>query len=215
MKLNNRPRSTALPRFFIISAVLIVNQVTFLLAQSPLKISEKSYGIFLSNAAHGGTIGGYYVSDLGRKLQFNLQGGIMDVRADTEFPIVDPYTGYTYQARQTNAIIFPFIGGFRFHPFMDKIANSFSPFFSVSVGPIVALDPPDKKSFLTAMGSSEVIINMGGLFTLGADIIMPSSSFFSISFGYNVFHFQKAMDGESDFSGGVLQIMFGKRVRIL
>lgn len=138
----------------------------------------------------------------------------MDIRGETEFPITDPYTGYTYQSQQTNALLTPIIFGFRCHPFMDKLASGFSPYITIGMGPIVAFDPPDNESLLTGMSNTEISFNIGGLIAVGADIMMPGNSFFSVSLGYNLFQLEKAMDGESDFSGGVLQIMIGKRVRI-
>jgi len=207
------PRNHAFLRFIPIATVLTLLLSSTLFAQMPITISEKSYGVLLSSATHGGSFGGYYVSDLGRKLQFSFQGGIMDVRGETEFPIIDPYTGYTYQTQQTNALLLPVFLGIRYHPFMDKLASGFSPYFTLGLGPVMAFDPPDEESLLTDMGNTDITLNLGGLVAFGADIVMPGNSFFSVSFGYNLFELEKAMDGRSNYSGGMLQIMIGKRVR--
>ena len=208
------PRNHALLRIVTKAVVPLILMSNSIFPQFINTFSEKSYGILLTSATHGGSIGGYYVSDLGRKLQFSFQGGIMDIRGETEFPITDPYTGYTYQSQQTNALLLPVFLGMRYHPFMDNLASGFSPFFTIGLGPVLAFDPPDDKSLLSDMGNTVITLNLGGLIALGADIVMPGNSFFSVSFGYNLFQLEKAMDGQSDFSGGMLQIMIGKRIII-
>ena len=213
-----RPRSKIVSAFLVI--VFFILTVPFVFADTPLgyTISKASFGLSLEAQRHGSALGGFYAVGMRNKFQVFAQGKILNIVGDTEFPVVDWYTGWVYKTKGKNLILLPVTGGFKFHPFIGQIANNFSPLLMVSAGPTFVLDLKENVGFVEQWKNLHTTVTFGAFVGIGIDFLVGANSYFGIILGYDVLPMSLSMDRvvdeRRDYSGTVLKFMFGRRQRM-
>ncbi|MCH8069197.1 MAG: hypothetical protein IID16_08050 [Candidatus Marinimicrobia bacterium] len=213
MKSYNVPRSIC---YKVVICVITLNAGLYpiSLTSAPLfGISEKSYGFTLGTADRGFSIGGFYELQVSRKFQANFQGSFFDVAGESELPVYDIYTGRTYKVGTKNLLLVPLFGGVKYHPFVDQIANNFSPLIMAGLGPIIILDTPEVGNFFERWNDVSTSISFGGFLYGGVEIYLSSNSTATVTMGYNVFPMGGTVDGETNYNGLIFKFMFGKRLK--
>lgn len=178
------------------------------------RIRGSSYGFSLESESHGSALGGFYSFGVRSKLQVFLQGRILDVAGEAEYPVYDYYYGRWYKTKSSvNLFLLPLFGGLKFHPFEGKIANNFSPFLMCTAGPTVILDLPEGQGFIEQWKSLNTMFTIGGFIGIGIDFMIQSTTYASIVFGYDFLPMGREVDGHKDYSGNVIKFMIGRKRR--
>lgn len=213
MKSYNLTRSLC---YKVVICVIVLNAGLYpiSLTSAPLfGISKQSYGFTLGTADQGFSIGGFYELQVSRKFQANFQASLFNVAGESEFPVYDRYTGITYKVGEKNLLLVPLFGGVKYHPFIDQIANNFSPLIMAGLGPIIILNTPEEGNFFERWNNVSTSVSFGGFLYGGVEIYLSSNSTAAVTMGYNIFPMGGKVDGETNYDGLIFKFMFGKRLK--
>lgn len=185
-------------------------------AQSALdpgySLSGNTFGFSLETESHGTGIGVFYTNTLSTNLQFFGQVKLLSITGETEMPVYDPYTGYTYKVGEVNLVLVPLFIGLKFHPFIGRIANNFSPFAVVMAGPLGILDSPENVGLSKQISEMKSSFHGGAFLGIGADFQVQTRQFVSIALGYDFLPMGKNVDGRDEYSGTLFKIMMGRKL---
>ncbi len=172
---------------------------------------DASYGFSLESESHGSALGGFYSFAVKNKIQFFVQGRVVDIAGDAEFPVYDWYTGTFYKANTKNLFLLPVFGGVKYHAFAGQIANNFSPFVMFIAGPTIILDLPERVGFVEQWKHLHTMFSGGAFSGVGLDFLVRRTSIFSIVIGYDFLPMGRTVDEERDYSGMIIKFMIGKK----
>ncbi|HIB79284.1 MAG TPA: hypothetical protein EYO54_03555 [Candidatus Marinimicrobia bacterium] len=103
----------------------------------------------------------------------------------------------------------PLFGTVRWLPFEGKIANNFSPFVEMKLGPILAVDgDEDTRKFSNRWGKAGTIMTYGIQVAFGVAFLQMGGSTISPSIGYEYLPMGKEVDGRTNYNGTVVNITF-------
>ncbi|MFQ6673618.1 MAG: hypothetical protein ACE5GH_02390 [Fidelibacterota bacterium] len=189
-------------RFPSFSATSAASPDSLTWQESPVR----SYGFSIESESRGSAVGAFYSLNLGEKFQGFIAGKILKVSEG--LPVIDPWTGAVRSTGSSNLALIPLIGGAKYHPFVGEIANNFSPFVAVGVGPTVILDFPEKSDQRKNLRTH---LYIGAFAGVGVDFLMSASTYFSLALGYDFLPMGRTVDNRRHYNGTVLKFMFGKR----
>jgi len=93
--------------------------------------------------------------------------------------------------------------------FEGKIANNFSPFMEMKLGPILAVDGiEDTRKFSNRWGKAGTIMTYGIQVAFGVAFLQMGGSTISPSIGYEYLPMGKEVDGRTNYNGTVVNIAF-------
>ncbi|MFQ6611524.1 MAG: hypothetical protein ACE5D2_00275 [Fidelibacterota bacterium] len=141
--------------------------------------------------------------------QAGVEGRFYDIKNEGEFPVYDYYTS-TYRNVDDRAMfMIPLFGVMKYFPFEGKIANNFSPFLEVKAGTIFTIDGNEiEHSFSKRWQKAPTFFTIGGQLATGVDFRYQGGTIISGSIAYDIFPLGQTVDGQSDYSGMVIQIGF-------
>jgi hypothetical protein len=130
-----------------------------------------------------------------------------DIRPSGEIPYYNYYTG-TYETTNTVSLaMFPVFGTLNYYPFEGKIANNFSPYLALKVGPVIILDADEGiNSFLDRWTNAKGSITYGSNIGVGIEFRQPGKIHYSIEFTYDFVPLNKSIDGYDNLNGTVLTL---------
>jgi len=197
--------------------------LTFLLLLSLVRAADYSN---MSNIRHmrnvdlrvtdyGTGLGGYFQWNILENMHAGIKLNWTFVSSGKEYTVTDPY-GYTYKM---NAIHLDFArtGLFvKYHIFSERLANSFSPFVSLQVGPVLSIDTDNDPyaGFSRYFDESRVVT--WGVFTnlyVGLDFMMEKHSSLTVAAGHENNRFPRPIDEDMEknvWGGASLILQFGR-----
>jgi hypothetical protein len=132
-----------------------------------------------------------------------------DIKNDSELPGYNQFTGQTLNVGDKALFMVPLFGTVRWLPFEGKIANNFSPFAEMKLGPILAVDgDEDTRKFSNRWGKAGTIMTYGIQVAFGVDFLQMGGSAISPSIGYEYLPMGKEVDGRTNYNGTVVNITF-------
>ena len=130
-----------------------------------------------------------------------------DIRPPEEIPSYNYYTG-RYENRNTISLAaFPIFGNISYYPFEGKIANNFSPFISVKLGPVLVLDADEEvKAFFKRWSKANSRFTYGGNIAIGVEFRQPGKYYYSIELSYDLIPLNNTIDTYTNLDGTVLSL---------
>lgn len=211
VKKNCRPRSGAAAGLVAVFSVFFNFASAVSDTPRDFEINGSYYGLSLESQSHGSAFGGFYSFPIKKKIQAFFQGRILDIAGEAEYPVYDWYTGTYYKANTRNLLLLPVSAGVKFHPFLGKIANNFSPFAMFTAGPTVILDLPERAGFVEQWKNLHTMLSGGAFIGIGLDFFVRPGSFMGMVIGYDYLPMGREVDGRRDYSGMIIKFLIGKR----
>ena len=132
-----------------------------------------------------------------------------DIKNDSELPGYNQFTGQTLNVGDKALFMVPIFGTVRWLLFEGKIANNFSPFMEMKLGPILAVDGiEDTRKFSNRWGKAGTIMTYGIQVAFGVAFLQMGGSTISPSIGYEYLPMGKEVDGRTNYNGTVVNIAF-------
>jgi hypothetical protein len=132
-----------------------------------------------------------------------------DIKNDSELPGYNRFTGQTLNVGDKALFMVPIFGTVRWLLFEGKIANNFSPFMEMKLGPILAVDGiEDTRKFSNRWGKAGTIMTYGIQVAFGVAFLQMGGSTISPSIGYEYLPMGKEVDGRTNYNGTVVNIAF-------
>ncbi|MBC8345072.1 MAG: hypothetical protein ISR82_04430 [Candidatus Marinimicrobia bacterium] len=132
-----------------------------------------------------------------------------DIKNDSELPGYNRFTGQTLNVGDKALFMLPIFGTIKWLPFEGKIANNFSPFTSIKLGPILAVDgKEDSRKFSERWGKAGTIVTYGVQVAFGVSFLQMGGSTISPSIGFEYLPMGQEVDGRNNYNGTVVNITF-------
>ena len=133
----------------------------------------------------------------------------IDIKNEEELPVYNPYTGNSFNVGDKALIMFPIYAKIRYLPFEGKIANNFSPFIELKLGPIFDIDGDgDARRFADRWKGAPSHTSYGGQIVMGAAFLQMSGAVISPSIGYEFLPFGQSIDGRRSYDGTTINVTF-------
>ena len=105
--------------------------------------------------------------------------------------------------------MFPIYAKVRYLPFEGKIANNFSPFVELKLGPNIAIDgDEDSRKFKNRWKNAPSYTSYGGQIVFGVAFLQMSGAIISPSIGYEFLPMGRSIDGRSNYDGTTMNVTF-------
>lgn len=175
---------------------------------------KKINSIDLRMTDYGSSLGGMMQWRLLDNLYAGIQANWTFVSSGKEYTWTNPYTGYTIKY---NTIHLDFVKAglsIKKHFFTKQLANTFAPFVSVQAGPVLAIDTDnDPWANMTRYQNAEFYLGFYSHFHFGIDFMMEKRSSLTVALGYEINHFNQAVDEEflkTSWNGAAIVMNYGK-----
>ena len=133
----------------------------------------------------------------------------IDIKNEEELPVYNPYTGNSFNVGDKALIMFPIYAKIRYLPFEGKIANNFSPFIELKLGPNFAIEGDgDARRFADRWKGDQSLTSYGGQIVMGAAFLQMSGAVISPSIGYEFLPFGQSIDGRRSYDGTTINVTF-------
>ena len=134
---------------------------------------------------------------------------IYDIKNDEELPVYNYYTGQYLNVGDQALFMIPVFGTVKWLPFEGKIANNFSPFVALKLGPVLAVDGKEEfQKWSKRWGKASTITTYGGQIVFGILFLQRGGSSISPSIGYEFLPMGSEVDGRNNYSGAAINITF-------
>ncbi len=178
----------------IILISLVSGQVNNTKHGAGLNIGDRGAGIFYHR-----TIKSFENIKIGATIRW------LDIRPAEEISSYNPYTGRYENINTVSLAIFPLFGTINYYLFVGKIANSFLPYLSIKLGPVLILDADaDIKSFSERWFNADTKFTYGGNIGIGVEFRQPRKIHYSIEFSYDLISLSSAIGNYTNLNGTVL-----------
>ena len=169
------------------------------------QINSTKHGVGLNVGDRGGGI--FYHRHI--KSYENIKLGTtirwLDIRPPEEIPSYNYYTGQYENTNTVSLVIFPLFGTLNYYPFEGKIANNFSPYISIKLGPVLVLDADANiKSFTNRWFNAESKFTYGGNIGVGVEFRQPGKVHYSVEFSYDIIPLNSTIGNYNNLNGTVL-----------
>ncbi len=177
------------------------------LSSASAQYKDKTQGFGFNMGTRGTGLVYSVIWTVKQGFQTGVEGRIYDIKNEGEFPVYDYYTGTTQNVDDKALVLFPVMGMVKYFPFEGKIANNFSSFLSLKLGPVFSLDGKENEdSFKNRWGKAATGVTAGGNLALGVDFRYMGGMVISASMGYDILPMGKEIDGQSHYSGLLLNL---------
>ncbi len=133
----------------------------------------------------------------------------IDIKNEEELPVYNPYTGNSFNVGDKALIMFPIYAKIRYLPFEGKIANNFSPFIELKLGPNFAIDGDGAaRRYADRWTGAPSYTPYGGQIVMGAAFLQMSGAVLSLSIGYEFLPFGQSIDGRRSYDGTTINVTF-------
>lgn len=173
-------------------------------AQEYSSLNYSGFGLDVGESGAGLSYNRTWFKD--KKLSFVGEIRLYDAKHPDEIIMQDYYTGRSYKFNNINLLLLPIFSGIKYYPFVGKIANNFSPFFSIKIGPILILDGAESGSFKqTWYDNLQYHHSWGGFFGLGGDVLTSNNTILTVRVGYDMLPMPQEIDGRNKYSGALVR----------
>ncbi len=178
-----------------------------------MRLARPTTGFSLETADFGNGASIFFSHPLNSNIQWFGQFKVMDVTGEAEMPVIDYWTGYVYKANPFNLWLMPAFVGIKYHPFIGRIANNFSPFAMFAAVPVIIMDVPETGKLSYKMQNIETTYNGGFVMGAGIDFMMQPGRVVSLFMGYDHIRVGDVVEGRKHYGGTVFKFMFGRKFR--
>ncbi len=201
---------------------------------NPIDNIKSSFaGMSYVQVTNGAGIGGYYEKYFARSHRIGVETTFIIGRGENEYPVYNYY--YNQYMERSDKTRLNFLNvNIRYKKvlFVDKIANNFRPFLSVSAGPVIAFDPPNVPEISRRFKNIETSFSFNGTLGTGIDFLYSGDTGLSFYVGYNYLKFGSRLDpdpkdykeyegvneyqydyGRKDFSSALVRISITRRLK--
>jgi|LULX01.1.fsa_nt_gb hypothetical protein len=178
-----------------------------------MRLAQPTTGFSLETADFGNGASIFFSRPMNANIQWFGQFKVMDVTGEAEMPVVDYWTGFVYKANPFNLWLMPAFVGIKYHPFIGRIANNFSPFAMVATGPVIIMDVPETGKFAYKMQNIETTYNGGFVLGAGIDFMMQPGRVVTLFMGYDHIRIGDVVHGRKHYGGTVFKFMVGRRFK--
>ena len=188
---------------FFLLAVMVINGL--------FNQNYYGFGLDIGSSGSGVFITGQSIYDTEK---FSLNGEIRfyDIKANNETIVYNPYYGQFESVGGTSLIMIPVFIGFNYYPFVGKIENNFSPFFTLRSGYVTSIDGKEIGTFVERWKNADIKIAPGGFLGIGIDFKMYGQTSVSTMVGVEVLPLKSVIDNY-DNHGFLIHIAFKKRFK--
>ncbi|HIB34133.1 MAG TPA: hypothetical protein EYO27_03855 [Candidatus Marinimicrobia bacterium] len=138
-----------------------------------------------------------------------FEARLYDIKNDEELPVYNYYTGQYLNVGDRALFMVPVFGTVKWLPYEGKIANNFSPFVELKLGPVLAVDGKEEfQKWSKRWGKASTIITYGGQIVFGILFLQTGGSAISPSIGYEFLPMGIEVDGRKNYSGAAINITF-------
>ena len=132
-----------------------------------------------------------------------------DIKNDSQLPGYNRFTGQSLNVGDKALLMIPIYGTIKWLLFEGKIANNFSPFVEIKLGPTLAIDgKEDSRKFSERWGNAGTITTYGAQIVFGVAFLQMGGSTISPSIGYEYLPMGEKVDGRTNYNGTVVNITF-------
>jgi len=185
--------------------------ILFLLSASNAETLWTENGLGFNSGIHGSGIHWYYGYFPSETHGWSFEARLYDLKGDNEFPTYDPFTGTVTTAGGISLTMITGEAGLLFFPFAGKIANNFSPFLSLQLGPNFILDAPEEGRFFERWKQAQMYTALAGFAGVGVSFYISYKTVIGVSAGYDFLMLPKVLDGRDDYSGLLIKFTFSRR----
>lgn len=178
-----------------------------------MRLARPTIGFSLETADFGNGASIFFSRPLTANIQLFGQFKAMDVTGEAEMPVVDYWTGNVFKANPFNLWLMPAFAGIKYHPFVGRIANNFSPFAMLAAGPVIIMDVPETGKFSYKMQNIETTYNRGFVLGAGIDFMMQPGRVVSLFMGYDHIRIGDVVQGREHYGGTVFKFMIGRKFK--
>ena len=189
--------------FFFLLAVMVIN--------GQFNQNYYGFGLDIGSSGSGVFITGQSIYDT-EKISLNGEIRFYDIKANNETIVYNPYYGQFESVGGTSLIMVPVFIGFNYYPFVGKIENNFSPFFTLRSGYVTSIDGKEIGSFVERWKNADIKIAPGGFLGIGIDFKMYGQTSVSTMVGVEVLPLKNVID-YYDNHGFLIHIAFNKRFK--
>ena len=132
-----------------------------------------------------------------------------DIKGENEMFVYDYYTQQHRSIGSKKLIYIPAFIGANYYPFAGKIANNFSPFFTLRSGPVWAIDGQKNDRW----ANPDTYFSFGGFLGTGIEFKWVNLSSVLLHIGYEYLPPSKDMNKAKDYSGLLIHIAFNRSVK--
>ncbi|MEA1880798.1 MAG: hypothetical protein U9N31_00105 [Candidatus Marinimicrobia bacterium] len=166
---------------------------------------QKSLGGMMGTRGFGLVFSGQW--QLKQDLAVGFETRYYDIKNDTELPIYNQYTGQSYNVGDKALFMIPVFGTVKWFPFEGKIANNFSPFVALKLGPVLAVDGKEEyRKFKKRWGKASTSTYYGSQIVFGVAFRQRGGGTISPSIGFEFLPMGKEIDGRSNYDGVAINI---------
>jgi hypothetical protein len=194
--------------------LLLLLQVLFAAPYTSMGQVKKIYGADLRMTDYGASLGGMMQWRLANNFHIGVQANWTFVSSGKEYTWTDPYTGYTIKL---NTIHLDFVKAglsLKKHFFTNQLANTFAPFVSLQAGPVLAIDTDnDPWANISRYADAAYYLGFYTHLHVGIDFMMEKHSSLTIALGYEINHFNQAVDEEflkPNWNGAAIVMNYGR-----
>lgn len=171
---------------------------------------DRSVDISISNRGFG--FGGTWDYAWNREWQSPVQLNTLFFREPNKIPYYDPYTGIYYDPASKKIVFLSGRTGIKRRLWTESLAENTRPFFVLSGGPTLALDPSNYGSFFKRWQKTKLSVTAHALIGAGVEFIYSRRSQFTATVGYEIMNFPNKVDGSYNYSGIIITLSLGERL---
>jgi len=180
---------------------------------SNIGLGKANWGLSLETADFGSGLSVFMVRPISEKFQLFGQFKTMEITGDGEMTVVDYWSYYPYKVNKFDLYIAQTLLGIKYHPFVGQIANNFSPYTMISIGPLALIDVPEYGKFKNKINNTNTYYNTGFVVGVGADFMIQSRQTISIFIGYDHLNTSDIVEGRNKYNGVIIKLMFGQNFK--
>jgi len=168
-------------------------------------------GLGFNSGMHGSGMHWYYGYFNSESYGWSFEARLYDLKGENELPSYDPRYGTITTSGGISLVMITGEAGFMFFPFAGKIANNFSPFVNIQLGPNFIFDAPEEGGFLERWKQAQMYTALAGYVGLGVSFYISYKTVVSVNAGYDILILPKFIDGSDDYSGLLIKFTFSRR----
>lgn len=178
-----------------------------------MRLARPTTGFSLETGDFGSGLSVFFSRPFNTNFQLFGQFKMMDVTGEAEMPVIDYWSGFVYKANPFNLWLMPAFAGIKYHPFIGRIANNFSPYAMFAAGPVLIVDVPEYGKFSQKIRNTESTYNGGFVLGAGIDFMMQPGRVLSLFMGYDHIRVGDVVPGRKYYGGTVFKIMVGRKLK--
>jgi len=213
--------------------IFVIVVPVFAQSANPIDNIKSSFaGLYYVQVTNGAGVGGYYEKYFARSHRIGLESTFIVGRGENEYPVYNYYYNqYMERSDKTRLNFLNVNVRYKKVLFVDKIANNFRPFLSVSAGPVIAFDPPNVPEISKRFKNIKTRYSFNATIGTGLDFLYSGDTGLSFFVGYNLLRFSSKLDpdpedykeydgideyqydyGKKEFSSAIVRISITRRL---